>query len=88
MISILFLFFAIKTKSETLLNFESHINRKKSYNNIENSSPVSTTVSSSQWFIGGKTAVKKWVLMKTFKNKEWKLNSDNKQKRRRNYSAK
>ena len=32
---------------------------------IEKSSPVSTTFTPSQWFIAGKTTVKKWVLIKT-----------------------
>ena len=40
-------------------------------------SPASTAPSSNQWLIVGKTAVKKWILIKTlFKNNEWKLNCD------------
>ena len=72
-----FAFLQWETKLEALLNFVLHFIHKKT---IERLLPVPTTASSNHWFIVGKTAVKKWVLIKTScKNNEWKLNCVDKQ---------
>ena len=83
---ILFRFFTMKNKVRSIhywtLYYTLFTKRVIKIWIIENSSPVPTTASSNQCFIVGKTAVKKWIVIKTpWKNNEWKLSCDDKQKR-------
>ena len=67
-----------------------HIIHEKSYKNLDYRKVVTRLYNSfsNQWFIAEKTAIKKWDLMKTpCKSNEWKLNCDDKQKKRRSYNS-